>query len=332
MNSMLYPWQQPQWQSLVEAAQSRRLPHALLLTGCKGLGKADFAIHLAHWLLCLEKAPEATLPDEKSPVAACGQCQSCRLFAAQTHPDLLMISAEDSNVIKVEQIRAMVEKNSLTSHISSTKIYMLFDAHKMNTAAANSLLKTLEEPSPNSLLILVTNQPQYLPPTIRSRCQQLRFAVPDNQTALNWLKTQAPETPVEQLLNLSQGAPLLALELEKQQLTQLYENVFREFGRVVFGKSDPVKVADSWHKQNLHLLFDWLTTWVIDAIRLKYDPTGKLISCQEKKAALAKISQAFSLDRLFSIYRHQLRIKPMLDRPVNKPLLLEGFLVDCISV
>ena len=317
---MIYPWQQQQWQTLQNAVTEKRLPHALLMTGRQGLGKLNFTRSFAHLMLCQE-------PANNKP---CGKCHSCQLFEAGTHPDFTIIEPEEGSVIKVDQVREMVEKNSLTPHVSSNKIYLFVDADTMNIAASNSLLKTLEEPSPNSLIVLITSRPDLLSATIRSRCQQLKFELPPKQQAEDWLESQAISTDPKSLLNLAQGAPLTALKIENEGQTALSDSVFADFGRVIFGKSDPVKVAGEWQKHDLKLIFNWLTIWVIDVIRLKYNDSEPMISSADKLKALLKIASAFTLEQLFELYNQQLQTTRLLDKQINKPLLVESFLVSCV--
>jgi DNA polymerase-3 subunit delta' len=318
---MTYPWQQQQWSNLQNAVVEGRLPHALLLSGMQGLGKLEFAQSLAHFLLCQQ-------PHNQTP---CGKCHSCQLFNAGTHPDLNLVAPEEGSVIKVDQVREMVEKNSLTPHVSAIKIYLFVDADSMNIAASNSLLKTLEEPSPNSLIILISSRPDLLSATIRSRCQQIKFNQPSQEQAIEWLTSQSPRTESKTLLNLAQGAPLTALKIDAEDQTALSETVFADFGRVIFGKSDPVKVAGEWQKQDLKLIFNWLTIWVIDVIRLKYNDSEPMINNADKLRALMKIASVFTLEQLFELYEKQLQTGRLLDKQVSKPLLVESFLVSCVT-
>jgi len=299
-----------------------RLPHALLLSGKQGLGKLEFAKSFAHLLLCQD-------PKNQTP---CGKCHSCQLYDAGTHPDLNLIAPEEGgSVIKVDQVREMVEKNSLTAHVSSSKIYLFVDADTLNVAASNSLLKTLEEPSPNSLLILITSRPDLLSATIRSRCQQLKFNLPSQQLATEWLSKQSTRADANTLLSLAQGSPLMAIKIDSEDQITLNESVFADFGRVIFGKSDPVKVANDWQKHDLKLIFNWLTIWVIDVIRLKYNDIEPMINSTDKLRALLKIASAFTLEQLFELYDKQMQTGRLLDKQVSKALLVESFLVSCVK-
>src|SRR5215471_3446855 len=164
------PWHDSAIARLHSAWEQRRWPHALLIHGAEGLGKGSLARWIARAVLC-ERAGDDFRP--------CGACTSCALFNANTHPDLQEIAPdEDKQSISVDQIRDASANLALTSYRQGYKVAIIEPAHQMTTAAANSLLKTLEEPSPRTLLILLTSRPAALLPTVRSRCQHLAIRAP----------------------------------------------------------------------------------------------------------------------------------------------------------
>lgn len=223
---MSYPWQQEQWQLVQKLLSSNRLPHAMMLRGNAGLGKAKFAGELAAAVLCQQ-------PDEENH--ACGQCKSCQLLNAGTHPDLYHLkptapptskSANPVLSIRIDDVRKLCAQLGQTSQFGHYRVAILEQAEYLNNAAANSLLKTLEEPGQNVLILLVTARSHRLPATIRSRCQMLRFDPPDTGTALSWLQHNDDSASNSQqqkyALKLAQGAPLTALhnlqQIEHQQV------------------------------------------------------------------------------------------------------------------
>ena len=205
----LYPWLEPYCASLASALEQGRIPHALLLSGQPGMGKRAFAGYIAALLLC--ESPT----DDNAP---CGRCPGCVQYQAGTHADYFHVHPEvdektgkESKAIKVDQIRELAEQLGLSSHRGGYKVALLNPAEAMNINASNSLLKTLEEPSDNTVLVLVCTHPAHLPPTIRSRCQQIRIAAPDRDAALQWLAGQLPGQDPAIYLQLANGAPLAAL-------------------------------------------------------------------------------------------------------------------------
>ena len=158
----LLPWHADATTQLRQAWSTQRLPHAILVQGADGLGKRSFAAWLAAAVLC-DKS-------NGSELNACGSCASCALVKAGSHPDLHGIAPEeDKQQRSVDQVRAACEKLSKTSFRQGYKVAILEPAHQMTPGAANSVLKTLEEPSGGSLLVLLTSRPSGLLPTIIDR-------------------------------------------------------------------------------------------------------------------------------------------------------------------
>ena len=169
LSQVPFPWQDAHWRRLDKLRINNQLAHAYLIAGSAGLGLRFFAEKFAHLLLCAQ--PETG--------RACAECKQCVLSASNQHPDLLQIRPEGtSRAVKVEQIREAFEFLSMTSHAGGPKIVIIEQSHQMNANAANALLKTLEEPNPDSYLLLVTESVSSMMATIRSRCQRLQFEVP----------------------------------------------------------------------------------------------------------------------------------------------------------
>src|SRR6185312_1535313 len=145
----LLPWQTPIWQSLLQRQARHCLPHALVFSGVDGMGKKEFARFFASYLLCMT-------PTTMGP---CGQCRSCHLQQAQSHPDLLWVEPEEnSQIIKIDQVREVVDFVNGTAMLGGYRVIVISPASAMNMYAANALLKTLEEPTANTLFMLICNQ------------------------------------------------------------------------------------------------------------------------------------------------------------------------------
>ncbi len=222
MELTTFPWQEATWASL--AALRGRVPHALLLFGPRGIGKRQLAMAWAAAQLC--ESPQAD-------GHACGRCTGCQLLLADNHPDLRLVvpaadavaradeteaeseggakAAKASRVIRIDQVRELDEFLAITSHRGGSRIVVLAPAEMMNTEAASSLLKMLEEPPAGALFVLVADDIDAVLPTVRSRCRLLRVAPPSPAQALAWLREQGVETPEERLAEAG-GAPLAALE------------------------------------------------------------------------------------------------------------------------
>lgn len=199
-----YPWQRKPWQRLRELLEQGRLPHALLFAGPAGTGKGPLAAALVASWLC----------ESPSDGRACGSCQSCHLLAAGSHPDFCFPQTSGkSQQLKVDEIRELVAFCSKTAQLGGRRAALLNPAASMNISAQNALLKTLEEPGEDTLLLLVADQPQLLLPTIKSRCQQHWFAAPDRARALTWLVEQGLDANSAEAALAAAGTPLAALRL-----------------------------------------------------------------------------------------------------------------------
>jgi DNA polymerase-3 subunit delta' len=254
-----YPWQDRQWRQLLSALEQDRLPHALLLAGADGLGVGHFARALAARLLCTGGTGEE----------ACGACKSCLLFAAGNHPDLVIIGPEEAGkAIKVEAVRELVEFIHLSSQYGRHKVAIIEPAEAMNRSTANSLLKTLEEPTPASVLILCSRQPAQLPVTIRSRCQRLNFTGGDDEDTRAWLAGQLTDGGrARELLSLAGGRPLAALQLEQEASLEKQAALLDGLIAVADGTRDPVSTAREWAGLGAAQVLQWLLEFIRIMIR-----------------------------------------------------------------
>lgn len=199
------PWQAQDWLHLSQQLERGQLPHALLLTGAQYTGKGRLALALARLLLCHQ--PQGGLN--------CGECHACQLSASGGHGDFQWLQPQEkSRVIKIDQIRSVVEFTNKTASFGKRKVVVLDPADSMNVNAANALLKSLEEPAADTYLLLVCHRLHNLPATIRSRCQILKMALPDAQQCVAWLdKATGDRQQSERLLTLADDRPLLAAQL-----------------------------------------------------------------------------------------------------------------------
>jgi len=280
----LYPWLESHRQSLADQLRQERLPHALLVTGRPGVGKLALARQLAGMLLCGDRAPDG------SP---CGRCPACLQLAAGTHPDFQQVTPdEDATAIKVDQVRALSEALSLCAHGQGFKVAIVSPADMLNINAANSLLKTLEEPSDNTVLVLVSDRPARLPATIRSRCQRVRIKVPERAEALDWLSGQLPDaTQAETSLRLAGGAPLVALTLAGEGMLETRRERLDELVDILDGRATALDVAQGWCKDEGMQGILWLREWLMDMLRIRMTGetrTARSIDLADNLAGLAR--------------------------------------------
>ena len=322
------PWHEKPWRQLQQRRSAGRLPHALLLTGPAGLGKWVFARRLAGASLCAAPATDGD---------ACGRCRGCHLFRAGSHPDFSAVRpAEDGKAIKVDQIRELRDFLSLTTQYGGHKIALLEPADRLNLNAANSLLKTLEEPPGNSLLLLVADQPARLPATVRSRCQLVRFDIPPAEEALPWLASRTTgglEPRV--LLDAAGGAPLAALAFADGERWNRRRLLAESYERTLTGKADPVREAERWLQGDLAESLRWLIGWHTDLIRLRMNATDQPnpeplhLNHPDLRSLLQRWAARPAPRVLFERLDAAVRLHTLCTTAqVNAPLLLEAFLSE----
>ena len=313
------PWQDTQWQRLVQMHNDTCLPHALLFSGPLGVGKNRFALAFAYFLMC--ESPIREMP--------CGDCRQCRFNKAGTHPDLKLIKPEQKGKqIKVDQIREVVEFISKTSQQGGYKVTILSPAESMNINSANALLKSLEEPSPNTLLILLTQASSQLLATVRSRCQNIKFPVPTSEQALQWLEPLvSSQEQANAFLSEASGQPLTALELLETDGISRSQQMKKDFLSMLSGRQLALSVAQKWLSYDLSETLIWL-----------YRRYADLINNRCADVQISKEWQALALtvdvQTLFHLSDKIIELKGKLDRGANpnQQLALEELLLESCEV
>lgn len=299
------PWHEKQWAGLERAWRRHRLPHALLVEGPGGLGKSLFALRIAALVLGAGKLdPEA----------------------GQSHPDLSLVTVPpDKKQISVNQIRDLCAGLSMTSHGAGYKVAIIDPAERMNIPAANSLLKTLEEPTPDTVLILVRSRLDTLPPTVASRCQKIRFATPPEGEALDWLESREPGKDWSALLRVSSGAPLAALRAASEGDDELDRRLAEDLVEIAAGRRDPVKVAAEWARLDPSKTVAWLNGTVVGLIRER--GSGH----DESLKGLQNLNQVLPLEQLFRYLDEVQAALRRLDGALNLQMTLESLLIHWAS-
>lgn len=326
---MSYPWLTPLWERL--RAQPERLPHALLLEGPRGIGKRDFALGFAHALLCETPSQDGQ---------ACGQCPACHWLAQDSHPDFRLLEPltdEDKSEeegpptrkrreINIAQVRALADFVNLSSHRAGGRVVVIHPAETLNPAASNALLKTLEEPSPNTQFLLVSHQPHFLLPTIKSRSQRISMPQPTPAQAAAWLKEQGIKE-AELCLALAGGAPLLARDFADA-------DYLKERHQFLSALQTPkqlnwLTLAEQGAKADMAARFDWLQKWLYDLIssRLAQQVRYNL----DFANGLQDLAARVNLSRVQDFSRELAQIKRRLQHPLNPQLLLESVLLSYLT-
>ena len=312
-----YPWLLEPWQQLTRRLD--RMPHAILLAGLTGLGKNQFAIDLAGILLCTET------PDDKP----CGKCKSCKLFTAKTHPDIKIITPlEEGKSISIDQIREITSYLALTPHTADCKILILTPAEAMTLQAANSLLKQLEEPPGNSILILVSPASYRLPQTIRSRCARIEIKAPPVEQAALWLANQrVNQDDIAAVLSAAGGAPLAALSLAQQGYADIRQNLLDELLKISSG-STPLRCAEQWQKTGAELALRWFYGFLLDVLKLALGAREleNLINTNVATAVSAAANR-MPANKVTELLEAVIEARRLITTPVDQRLLLEDILI-----
>lgn len=235
------PWHADHWARLQGRSQRGALPHALLLCGAAGLGKCEFARRFVRGLMCTEATGGES----------CGHCRGCQLADAGTHPDIVGLSfglrkdGTPRTEIVVDQIRDLSARLAMRSQLGGWQVATVDPADAMNAAAANALLKTLEEPAAQTMLILLADAPWRLPQTIRGRCQRIEFQLPDPSVALAWLQVEGVSDAGGALVAAG-GNPGLAKAWAQQGALRQRTEVRKDLAALAAGRGRPDEVVKCW--------------------------------------------------------------------------------------
>lgn len=316
---MPLPWHEQAWQNWTRLIRQDRVPGALILAGARGLGKSLLAELFAHSLLCLS-------PDESG--IPCGECAGCRQYVAGSHPDLhhLRPEAVDKPIV-VDQVRSFSRNLFLTSHHGGRRVGVVNPLDAMNVNAANSFLKTLEEPPPGVHMVLVSQRVLSLPATIRSRCQIVHVRRPSRTEGLTWLKERLTEvSPI--LLEQAGGAPLKALALHEDSHMEQLNRWARDMVELLSRRRTPISLAADWEKEPLADCLGWLMTWLMDTYRIKLGLAEDYLINAEFRQSLDQVARNMSWSCLRRLYTKTMQARILLSTQANPRLLLESLLIS----
>ncbi len=318
-----YPWQESLWLQLAGQSHS---PQARLLQGPRGIGKRALALRLMALLLCQQ-------PEHHE---ACGRCKSCLLLAAGTHPDQFVLEpAEPGKNILIDQVRELVSFAGQTPQLGARKVILLEPAEAMNPAAANALLKTLEEPAASSCFLLVSHQPGLLLPTVRSRCVPVPCPVPAWPASQAWLAGQLPDCPADErdsLLQLAAGSPLEAIRLYGQEVLAQRHQVVEDIKQLLKQQRSPSQLVEGWKALPLLQLFDWFFSWTLQLLACQLQARRGADRDMEPVlvwlAGRAARSQVLALQDWLLVQRRAVQLKASF----NRELLLEALLIRWLGL
>lgn len=323
---MLPDWLRDTFISLQRSLESGS--HALLLTGMTGIGKRALADHLARSRLC----------DTPSEQGACGVCTSCQWLAARTHPDLILLEPTQEELesdaeevaspakkgkvrqyIVIEQIRDLLSQLELTSHAGKGRVIIVDPAERLNSNAANALLKTLEEPPPRTVFMLISAHEERLPITLRSRCRRVPFVRPSRAVALGWLHAMGIEK-ADGLLRLAGGAPARVPQIKEGGMAE-------RWGRLVESLTPQAKRSIEWDTtpNGLAELCLLLQMLCIDLHRIRIGATA--MYSEPNDAVIEKAARQLAPDAISEFWRALGKIRAVVQHPLNGALLRDQLLL-----
>jgi DNA polymerase-3 subunit delta' len=315
------PWHSAARARLAGALGGGRMPHALVLHGADGLGKERFAATIAAALLCSRPA---------SDLGPCGECADCALSRAGSHPDLHWLRRpEDRKSIGVDAVRDVCEQLGMTSLRGGYRVAIIVPADLMTTSAQNAFLKTLEEPAPRTLMVMVTARPSRLAATLRSRCQRVEIPRPAEADALAWLRGELDLEPPRDLLALAGGAPLRAVELAPHYAA-LGEQMSGLLEGLLAGRAEVTRAAADMLGDGLGVRMDWIEWWLSALLRrrLLKDATHVRIP---GAAQLQRAAAEVNMEAVFRCVSRLRESRRLLEGSAAPQLLVEALLIEIVA-
>ncbi len=310
------PWLHDSQRRLRAALQAGRLPHSLLLLATPGLG----AEQLANWITALALCES---PDTRP----CGVCASCRLLHSDSHPDAHAVRLEeDAQQIKIDQVRELSESLALKSYRGGRKVGVIEGAEALNAHAANAFLKTLEEPTADTVLILIAKPSHRLPATIASRCLRLVLRPPSKAAAAEWLAGNSTAVHAwDAALALAGGAPLLALQLDAAGLDALDADMRHALSQLAAGSVDATLLAEAWVRSQPGVRITWLENWITQRIHASLVASDSHQTAEPVRLPAALLKP--KIRALFELLDAARDIRRLASTGMNQQLALEALLV-----
>lgn len=316
---------------LRRAVERDRVHHGFLFVGPDGVGKFATALSFTRILLCDRRAPQTF-------AAACGECRHCRKIQNDLqHPDVRVIVPEGgvNKFIKIEHVRALQKFASMKPYEARHQIALLDGVHRMTDEAANALLKTLEEPPPTMHLFLVTDQPQSLLDTIRSRCQTIRFGALSVEHVHEVLRREDEgELTDEELVvaaAFGEGSPGRARALLDAGIVGARRELFERIARL--SRRAPASLLNEAEelakdRKTLTLRLDLLKVLLRDTILYRVrGPEAELVN-RDLEPLVRELSDRFDVDGIVSRIDAVTTAQDLLSRNVNPTMVLENLLTE----
>lgn len=320
----LLPWHREAWDYLMARRDHQRLPHALLFSGPCGSGKTAFGHLFARALVCDG--------DEGTP-RPCGECRSCQLSNAGTHPDLhLVVPEEVGKAIRIDAIRGMSAKSVLSAGGHHHRVFVISPADALNRAASNALLKTLEEPSRQTVIILISTAPDRLPATVRSRCQIVGLGLPTTAQLEQWLQGRIPETDRRAAIAIGSGVPHRVLLAHEEKWLERADHTITSLQELKTRRANPIQIAGGWVENGVSEQLDELVRVCCDMIRLHSAPTVGQLYHVGQQADLQTLADGLDLRKLFGYLDTLHQMRRQMVNNLNPQMMMEKLTLDWLQL
>ena len=321
--AQVYPWQKNVWDALT--GRFPKMGHGLLFYGKKGCGKDAFAQYFLAWILCQNRQLK------NQP---CGECGSCQWLKSDTHPNYVHITTDEDNKkqnakIKIDKIRDL--QPFVQQTVDGWRVVVIEPAEALNTASANALLKTLEEPGDRTVIILLAEHYLKLPATIRSRLQHFALDRISAEQAEAYLQQNLPDADLQMqqlLMNLSNQIPLQAIELARSEWINLRQDFVNDWQKLVKQKNMPMAIATKWNKalsfSDFSQMFEYLLS---DLICVKLNQAIKNIDLN-----FSDLPDQYNLESLFAIYTELQQSKKFIEQNVQANLVVDQLCIRLMNI
>ena len=347
----LFPWTERIWKQLNQTSQPA---HSVLFFGRNGLGKTHVALQYAKNILAADEVfLSANHPDfhvllpadetqailekndlkEGEPIK--DSCSHEVLLSVYAQRYIEKSAAKAKRIISVQQIRSLIRQVNQHPQLAEKKVIIIKSADKMNINASNALLKTLEEPPSNTIFILLANQIEKLPITIRSRCAEFHFKAPDKEFGLQWLAQNGLETHIESYLMMAGRAPLAAQSLATENEIEKLRGIFSSINMLWAQKVSSIDLAAEWKKHGFVAIIRHLNQFLQDLLKLKLlgSSSNDIADITEffypvQSEWIKKIGQTVQMEQLFKTIEEIQSIQKLGESPVDQQLLLEKTAIE----
>ncbi len=293
MQNNPYPWQESTWAHWQKLIGQNRLHHAILLNAFKGSGEEKLTSLFSKTLLCKEGSIEP-----------CGNCHSCHLFEAGSHPDFHCLQPEENGKqIGIDAVRCICQKAFESSHLGGKRVILVNGADNMGEVAANALLKTLEEPPENCTFVLIAHCTDRVIPTLLSRCSQWETTLPDEKLAKSWVENEVNQSINLEIIRLNRGAPLAAKAFIHEGKVSQHNALIQSFVEFIVRRSDFTPLLKQLG-ENKEDGLNWLSFLLLDVAKIQQGTQEGLVhinSVNQLEILANTLSLTKTFDQLMSL-------------------------------